>query len=168
MNEFKHIFFGNEISGRISDSADITQISFVDTNTNNAWPRVFSYDKSVQIIESDNDKMQSLAEHYQSKNMKGSKALLVTANAMIKLISAIEAMFRSIFGIFSGRGIFGIMFVLMLMVVMAVISFHAFLIAAPFFLISYGLKWHFGRKLQKEIQALQEAALSHLSENASE
>lgn len=163
MNEFTHNFFGCEISGRVSDSSDITQISFVDIKTNDAWPRVFSYDKSVRIIESDDDKVLALGEHFQSKNMKGSKVLLLIANAMIKFISMIENTFRSIFGGFSGRGIFGILFVFALMTIMAVISFHAFILAAPFFLISYGLKWHFGRKFKKEIQALQEATLVHLN-----
>ncbi|MBL4797315.1 MAG: hypothetical protein JKY50_07870 [Oleispira sp.] len=167
MNEFTHIIFGHEINGRVSDSDSLSQVSFVDLKTNDAWSRVFNFDKSVHILESDNDKALILAEHYQAKSMKGSKALLSIANTMIKIITFIESALKSVLGIFTGRGIIGILFVLMIVATMAIVSVYAFIIAAPFILISYCLKWHFGRKLKIELRLLQEATLTHLNATVS-
>ncbi|MBL4799641.1 MAG: hypothetical protein JKY50_19745 [Oleispira sp.] len=167
MNEFTHIIFGHEINGRISDSESLPQVSFVDLKTNEAWSRVFNFDKSVRILESDKDKALILAEHYQAKSMKGSKAVFSIANAMIKVITFVENALKSVLGVFTGRGIIGILFVLMMVAIMAIVSIYAFIIAAPFILISYGLKWHFGKKLKNELKLLQEATLIHLNATVS-
>jgi hypothetical protein len=48
----------------------------------------------------------------------------------------------------------------MIVATMAIVSIYMFIIAAPFILISYGLKWHFGRKYMSESKLLQEATVS--------
>ena len=164
MQEFKHVFFGREISGRVSNLNDsLSQVSFVDSNTNDAWVRVFNYDHQVRILEADENKLSELVNYYKLRSMKGSSVLLAIAQLIIQFVSTIERLFRAFLGSFFGFGLLGIMLVAILLLASAVMSIYAFIVMVPFLLISFSLKWHFSRKIKMEINSLKNATMEQLA-----
>lgn len=160
MKEFKTSFFGSEIIGRIPAGQDsIVPISIVDPKTSDAWTRVFSYDKSVGILESDTSKLGEIVDIFQNRGFNGSKFAISLINIFITVIGAIEKLIKSFLGMFFGFGIIGIFIVIGLAVASLMVSIYVFVVLAPLALIAYLFKWNLNRKAKKEVALLHQAIM---------
>lgn len=165
MKEFTHQFFNQEVRGRISeDSNDTAHVSIIDVETGNAWARVFSYEKSVEILEADEKKLIDLSSYYQAKAFKGSSLILVLSRWSVSFVRFVERSLKSILGSFAGFGLLGLFLVITAALVGIIVSAHALLITAPFIIVSLITRWRVNSKADKEIVKLRQAVINHLSE----
>jgi hypothetical protein len=166
MNQIEHKFFGEKVYARFGTSENNSiPISVVDLETSKAWHKVFNYDSSVEILESDKDKLEELVEFYQKKSQKTSNLFLSLLNFIVEVVGVIESIIQTILGSFFGFGLVGILIVIGLIFVSYMVSFYVIILLAPIFIMSFILKMRIQKKTNFEVVNLQDTILAEINSN---
>ncbi len=166
MNQIEYEFFGERVYARFGTSeSNSIPISVVDLKSSEAWHKVFNYDSSVEILESDKDKLEELVAFYQKKSQKTSNFFLSFLNFIVEVAGVIESIIQTVLGSFFGFGLIGIFIVIGLIFVSYMVSFYIILLLAPIFIMSFILKMRIEKKTNFEVVNLQNAILSEINSN---
>ncbi|MCF6190669.1 MAG: hypothetical protein L3J51_09325 [Cocleimonas sp.] len=166
MNQLEHKFFGEKVYARFGNSeSNSIPISVVDLETSEAWHKVFNYDSTVEILESDKDKLEELVGYYQKKNQKTSNLFLSLLNFIVEVAGVIESIIQTVLGSFFGFGLVGIFIVIGLIFMSYMVSLYVIILLAPIFIISFILKMRIQKKTNLEVVNLQNAILAEINSN---
>jgi hypothetical protein len=161
MPSFKTEVFKKEVSlclstplndGRLTISAGLPN--------SRAFPRVFFYDPIAEMIESDRATLNSLLEECRKSGANSTLSVLnFICDVAIETIDIITTVVTSILTSFVGFGLIGIILVVIMLMLAAYIWVMGLLVAAPFFLLSVGLRLYKEKTMSAEADKLTQAAL---------
>lgn len=131
-----------------------------------AASQVFTYDPAAKVMDTDWEKLVSMIFSFGSKKGSLLSVAIWVSDLIVGIVNGIAKIFRTVLGGFVGFGWIGILIVLALMAVSFAISYYAFLIAAPFLLLSYGLRFYKDRLVKGEAKRLSASALQLFEQSA--
>ena len=161
MSSLKTEVFNKEVSlclatpladGRLTISAGLAN--------GRAFPRIFFYDPIAEMLESDRATLNGLLEECRKSGASSALSVLnVICDAAIWTIDIVITIVTSILTSFVGFGLIGILIVIIMLLLAAYIWVMGLLIAAPFILLSIGLRLYKQKAMEVEADKLTQAAL---------
>lgn len=124
-----------------------------------AWSQVFTYDPIARVMNTDRDALANVIDSCPSATNVVLGFFIAISDIIVGGVDVIVQVINTVLGSFVGFGLIGVLFVLMLFAFSIMISIYALIIITPILVVSYSLRFWKNKKLKKEAEKLQRAAL---------
>lgn len=129
-----------------------------------AFNPVMTYDDNVQIVSPNSDNALQMIEACRKKTGDALGVLGTISDYCVTIVRFFVNVIKGFLGSFVGFGLFGIVFIIFLMLISLAISIYAFLFVAPFLAFSWFANWSREQAALKELAKLLDAGHQIASE----